>query len=236
MTNTIHATTEYNKFKFLKGNRKVLRDRVNALKESMLIETLLTPITVNENYEIIDGQHRFQALKELGKSINYIIQPGLTIKDAIRMNQNVKTWALKDYEHTHLTSENKNYIMFNEFKSKYKFGFNECLTLLTGSPHTHELPRFKNGELKITKLEEATHKAELIWLLSDLSPKGFRRRVFVYAMIHVLNNPNFIFSEFLVRLKRKPEDLKIRTTKYETLVDVENIYNKNRTNKIWLKD
>jgi len=236
MTNTIHETTDYGKFKPLKGNRKVLRERVNALKESMNIKTLLTPITVNENYEIGDGQHRFQALKELGKPIHYIIQPGININDAIRMNQNVKTWALKDYLNTHLTAKNKNYVIFNEFKSKYKFGFNECLTLLTGSPYSHELTRFRNGELKITKLEEATHKAELIWTLSDLFPNGFRRRVFVYAMIHVLNNPNFIFSEFLVRLKRKPEDLKIRTTKQDTLVDIENIYNKNRTNKIWLKD
>ncbi len=236
MTNTIHTAVDYNKFKPLIGNREVSRDRVNALKDSMRIKTLLTPITVNENYEIVDGQHRFQALKELNKPINYIIQSGVGIKDAIRMNQNVKTWALKDYANTHLTSKNKDYIIFNQFKSKYKFGFNECLTLLTGSPYSHELARFRNGELKITKLKEATHKAELIWSLSELFPSGFRRRVFVYAMIHVLNNPSFNFNEFLVRLKRKPEDLKIRTTKQETLVDIENIYNKNRTNKVWLKE
>ena len=37
---------------------------------------LFTVIIVNENYEIIDGQHRFEVIKELNLPLRYIICEG----------------------------------------------------------------------------------------------------------------------------------------------------------------
>jgi hypothetical protein len=54
-------------------------------------------LTVNENYEIIDGQHRFKAAQELGLPVNIIICPGYSIKDVQRLNANQKEWKLIDY-------------------------------------------------------------------------------------------------------------------------------------------
>ena len=42
----------------------------------MTEKLLMCPIIVNENYEIIDGQHRYSASKELGLPIRYIVGEG----------------------------------------------------------------------------------------------------------------------------------------------------------------
>jgi ParB-like chromosome segregation protein Spo0J len=70
----IYKTKEYNKFKILKGNRTIPRNRVEKIKQSIEeVGCIINPIIVNENYEIIDGQGRFTALQESDKDIYYII-------------------------------------------------------------------------------------------------------------------------------------------------------------------
>ena len=60
----IYATTDYDKFKFLEGNRKLRLNNLEKMRESMIEEQLVIPICVNENFEIIDGQHRYTICKE----------------------------------------------------------------------------------------------------------------------------------------------------------------------------
>lgn len=61
------VTSDYFRFKILDGNRDVLKSHVNKIKESMKKFGWIGPgIIVNEKFEIIDGQTRFYAAKELG--------------------------------------------------------------------------------------------------------------------------------------------------------------------------
>ena len=53
-------------FKKIKGNRIVNKSNLNAIITSMEQQQLVSPIMINEKFEIIDGQHRFEACKELG--------------------------------------------------------------------------------------------------------------------------------------------------------------------------
>ena len=62
--NHVLSTTDYAKFKTLQGNRDVNKLHVSRLKESFKTAYLLSPIVVNQYYEIIDGQHRYEAAKE----------------------------------------------------------------------------------------------------------------------------------------------------------------------------
>ena len=61
----ILTTREYSIFKTIEGNRNISLLHLNRLRESMLEKHLFTVIVVNENMEIIDGQHRFTISKEL---------------------------------------------------------------------------------------------------------------------------------------------------------------------------
>jgi hypothetical protein len=59
--------------------------------------------------EVIDGQGRLQALRELGKPIEYIVIKGLGIKECLFMNINQEKWTMQDYIKSHAELGNVNY-------------------------------------------------------------------------------------------------------------------------------
>ena len=94
----IKVTNEYDKFKKLKGNRAVTEKRKEKIKNSILkVGYITSPILVNDKYEIIDGQGRFEALKELQLPIEYIIQDNIGITECVAMNIHQTNWSLLDY-------------------------------------------------------------------------------------------------------------------------------------------
>ena len=72
----IYETTDYSKFKKLKGNRdpKTAKKIVNSINE---VGYVLDPILINEKDEIIDGQNRFEAVMQLGLPVVYVKQDGI---------------------------------------------------------------------------------------------------------------------------------------------------------------
>ena len=69
-SNQVHTTTDYFLFKPIDGNRNKNLLHINRLKKSMSENYLFTVIIVNEKYEIIDGQHRFDVIQDLKHSLS----------------------------------------------------------------------------------------------------------------------------------------------------------------------
>jgi len=85
----IRKTTNYEIFTFREDNRekidkKHLARLVESIKSRNLLE--LRPIMVNEKLEIVDGQHRLLAAKQLGYEIYYQKEENLDCADIVRMN------------------------------------------------------------------------------------------------------------------------------------------------------
>ena len=70
--NVIHITRDYSMFKSVKGNRAIDKGHVQKLIREMKKKDLDLPIFINENDEVVDGQHTLQARKELGRPVRYI--------------------------------------------------------------------------------------------------------------------------------------------------------------------
>lgn len=86
------VTNDYSIFKPAK-NRNVDARKVAKKKESIAQINLQQPIIVNRRMQIVDGQHRFQALKELGMPINYIVSYNWrTDEDTATMNNTQDSW------------------------------------------------------------------------------------------------------------------------------------------------
>lgn len=73
--NIIHKSYDYDKFKFVKYNRNICQK--NLAKLIKLNEERgrfhLFPIVVDKELNIIDGQHRYEASKQLSVPIHYVI-------------------------------------------------------------------------------------------------------------------------------------------------------------------
>lgn len=231
----VHTTTDYFLFKSIDGNRNMSELHLTRLKKSMSENYLFTVIIVNENYEIIDGQHRFECIKELGLPLNYIVCKGYGLNEVHILNQNAKIWNADDYLEGYCNLNMKDYLVYREFKRKYRIGHSECMGLLTGVGIIGaNYKSFHNGQFKITHLEEATNVMECV-LQCETYYKGARRKSFIYTMSKLLKNENFNFSEFIQKLKLQPSALRdcINVNQYKSLI--EEIYNYKRRNKVNLR-
>lgn len=95
----MNKTTNYKQFKFRNDNReKIDPSHLKVLAQSIKTRNLLEhkPIIVNENMEIIDGQHRLLAAEQLGVPIYYVVEKDISLKDLIHL-QTQKNWRMADY-------------------------------------------------------------------------------------------------------------------------------------------
>lgn len=183
----VYKTNEYDKFTLVKGNRGVNPSHVKKLKESMLqinlLETL--PILVNEDLEIIDGQHRFEAARELGLPIFYTVRDGATLSDVILLNANNKPWHTIDYLNSHIERGKRQYEVVKNFMDYYGIPISVTLTLL----NTHYNKRgdllrsFKDGTYQVSDLSSAKEFADELVKYKPYLEKGtFRSREFIYGV------------------------------------------------------
>jgi len=125
----IYKTFDYGKFKLVKGNRKVKTFQVNRLKASYQKGQIPVPLIVNQSYEIIDGQHRLEAIRQLEFPVAYTIIEGLGIKDIQILNTQQKNWSMDDHLKCWVERGKKMYIDYDE-KIHQKFNFDHVTKLL----------------------------------------------------------------------------------------------------------
>lgn len=128
-------TINYEQFKFRKDNRNCIdQAHVKRLIESIRAKNLLElrPILVNKHYEVIDGQHRLEAAKELGVEIYYNIEEDLTAGDIITLNIN-KQWTLADFLNFYVQNGYDEYIKFKAFMDKNAITARVALNLCLGT-------------------------------------------------------------------------------------------------------
>ena len=102
-------TTDYSKFKKARGNRPVDETHVQQLKKLIAEKDLYDPIRVNQNMEVIDGQHTLQARKELDKVVPYIIINSDDPLDVARLNTGRKNWSMEAYLNHHCARNKMDY-------------------------------------------------------------------------------------------------------------------------------
>ena len=233
-SNQVHTTKDYFLFKPIDGNRNKNLLHLNRLKKSMEKTYLFTVIIVNEKYEIIDGQHRFEVIKELGLPLHYIVCEGYGINEVHVLNQNSKTWNADDYLAGYISLGYPDYIKYAEFKEKYKLGHFECMTMLANSANKLSIDIFYSGNFKIHSLQQAESTIKKI-LLVEPYYSGVRRRIFIFTMMGLFKNPNFQFTEFLQKLKLQPTALQDCPSVESYKMLIEEIYNYRRREKVNLR-
>ena len=225
----VYTTKNYNSFSFLGNNRMVSKSHVGKIIESMKKSRLMSPILVNENRQIIDGQHRFLAQKELKLSVPFIVKKGYGEKETQILNTNTKNWSLVDWESYYCNKNIKDYHIFREFRKKYKFDFESTQHLLTKKESCgHNLNIFREGLLAVSSLKYAVDSAEKIISVGEYF-KDYKDRYFLRAMMHCFNVSEYNHKRMLRKLSYQGNSLVKCVDKKSYLRLIEDIYNfKNR--------
>ena len=134
VTGSTYKTSNYELFTRLEGNRPVLSNRVTKIKGSITKNGyIFNPIVVNEKMEIIDGQGRFEALKMLGRPIDYVIAEGAGLQECIALNASGTIWTITDYINSYCEMGNENYIRLRDIMNEFpEMGTPPKIMIITG--------------------------------------------------------------------------------------------------------
>lgn len=198
------TTKDYNIFKEIKGNRDINKSRVTHLKKLMEKNgnrTDILPVIVNSKMQVLDGQHRLEALKQLGWEVGYVVETG-NIETVRAINQGAKAWNWRDIATSYMKSGNKNYSNLLWVIDHYKLRFNPALRLVSveiGNDRGMLRSRFYEGELASRPIEviadEAAHVNEVTAHLKD------DRALVQSAIIRLMRHPEYDTK----RMARKAE-------------------------------
>ena len=162
----IYKTFDYDKFTLIKGNRKIKTFQVNRLKASYEKGQIPVPLIVNKSFEIIDGQHRREAIRQLNLPLPYMIINDADIKEVQALNMRQKNWNMNDHLKCYVERGLEMYIKYNEeIHNRFYFDHMFNITMIKGkhsnighkptsSPEwKSEVEKFQDGEFNATDQE-----------------------------------------------------------------------------------
>ena len=215
----ILKTVNYDIFKMVKGNRRVNQTNYSKIIKSMKEEQLIIPIVVNENYEIIDGQHRFLACKDLGKPIYYFIVSGYGLDQVKRANIASTNWRKEDYLEMFISEGNKSYIEFEEIRQRYDLSTGNLLKIFSIVQHkqlTRISYEFEEGIFSLHGKEEVL---SFLTSLEDFNFfKFYKNTNFVTAFIKLYFKSEYEHDRMKGKLVHYRSTLEKRTTSDDYLV------------------
>ena len=235
MKRTVRITKNYEQFSFIKGNRIIKTSHLNKIIGSMEKKYIPNPIIVNENYEILDGQHRFEAVKKLGLPLYYMVTDGWNLDDVRTANIIVKGWSYGDYIHSYKeleTTDTGPYTIMDWFIRKYGISSECTLKILGKHKSSGKLTdEFKAGKLEIGSIQKATSFANF---LMNIKPywASYRKRAFITAIQAMDEDARFSRKTFLSKLDRHSMKMRECTNALDYMDVIEYVYNCGSRNKI----
>ena len=252
VSDVIYETTDLSIFKFMKeGNRPIDLDHVKQLKERMGEKFLRTIIIVNKFMEIIEGQHRYSAIKRINEdnvikglpliSIEFVVCENYGVEECCEYNGKGKNWTNKNITEGGKILKIEEYEIYDEFVKKYNLPHNVTIGLLTGeTTNAKNSYEFKNLKLKIVDINSSLDKANKIVEIvnTGIIPIGKSDQpisVFGLALLDIFNVEGYDHNRMVSKCKeyvqRENKSLRRLTNITEPLIEFEDIYNHKEKSK-----
>jgi uncharacterized protein with PIN domain len=230
-------TKDYQQFNKAAGNRDLIQLHVERLKASMEQEYLMSPIIVNEKMEIIDGQHRFEAARQLNLPIRFIKVRGYALSQMQQMNALSKDWGLVDHIKAHADLGNTNFKQLMRYiKGQTENHPLSVIMTSLGLQGSNTYDKLKTGSYRHDEKREA-QSLRVLESVEKMRPfyKGANRSNFVHAIMHLRKHDVFDVELFIDKLSKYSSLMVDCTTRARYIDLIEHIYNYKSRNKVSLK-
>lgn len=232
----IYSTINYDRFRFREDNRTVKENNVTAKMESILNMGQRQPITVDQDYYVIDGQHRLEACRRLNIPVLFLVEQRMTSTTEIAELQSTSVkWNVADYTKSFSATGDENYKLYRRFSEKYPEFSHTCRILMLSNKSVRNKTDeqvFKSGSFQVKSYTKAVDIAEKLRELSQFY-KGFNKRGFVCAMIHMLQHPHFDFSRLLRKMPKRCKEIMDFSRTEDYLDTLQDVYNWKETKKVY---
>lgn len=227
----IKSTRKYDMFKELKGNREVSPTRVNKIIDSInSVGYITSPIIVNENYEVIDGQGRLKALQFLKLPVEYIVHKGAGIEQCLSMNINQSNWTIRDYIKSYADRGNQSYIYLQSLIDEYKTISVLAVIMATQGGTSKVTGRVYHGALEITEYDYNKAKERLDYLIEVVSYFRFKngaKSYLEYAILICQQIESINLNRLKERLKEDSSIMRRWNSIATCMQSIEEVYNVN---------
>lgn len=228
----VYKTYDYDKFKFILGNRIVKQQKVEMLISAMLVEDAKIPILVTKDFEVIDGQHRLKARMALGLPVYYMITEAPANAQSIINSTRVQTpFSPATIVTLHAEAGNENYLILQKFMDKYNLTATTAVNILSGKNSSLNSTQvgtpFHDGEfvpVNITESEKLMDFIDDVYKSSGKSPI-VKHKNFMVALRAALKIEGFKKETFLKNVKSRPDKLDARATARQYRDIIHEVYN-----------
>lgn len=160
-------TTDYDRFVPIMSNRELDKRHVMNLQRSIKQRNLLMvrPIIVNENMEVIDGQHRLAAAQMIDEPVYYLQVKGLTQQDLAVLNTHQKNWSVMDFVNFYTLQGVPEYKNLSRLCNKYPLMKPTVMLRMVGYGN-----KVREGKINISNLPKAEIICDTVYKLLN---RGF---------------------------------------------------------------
>lgn len=187
----ILSSKNYGIFKPYPLNRPISRNLVEILKISIGKNNMLRfqPIVVNDKMQVMDGQHRLEACREIGETVWYVKNEKMTVQDMIDINTAKAGWTYDDYLILYCKEGYEEYLKLKKLMDKYKLGLKSFLHFTDNNKmNMTSNPRlvFNEGKYVLLPLEVIENTID-----NFLSYKNLVKDICTYENKSFLNSQGF---------------------------------------------
>lgn len=237
--NKIYITDDYERFSSIDGNRSIKDGRVKKIINSIkAVGYIPVPILVNEYYQIIDGQGRFEALKKLNQPVYYMKINGIGINECIYMNINQQNWSTDDYIESYASRGYKSFIYLQSLIRSYKKLFRSRVIAYAATGCTNCTHDIKHGTISISKESYDNANYALSWLISFkniIDKIEGRNENFYFALLYCYKEHCIDNDRMLQKFNKYQYKLSVVGNLEQALRQVEMIYNFRQADKIYIE-
>jgi hypothetical protein len=245
MLTPIFTTTNYSMFGHIGGNRCLDTSNLSKIKQSIskkhiatnAVICILDPDDTIKPLKMVDGQHRFEACKDLNIPVSYVIDSSLSMSTVLNtitlLNTASKEWDVSDFMNSESQKGNQNYALYEKVYNSFKSTFDhESLFFIlnndknrNGNKISYE--SFKNGDLQF----DQSDYNYLMQRLSDISKFNYYnnlggKRYYQKALNLLLNTKGFNMNQMLSKIQLRQSTINKCTTVDGALRQLaDNIYN-----------
>lgn len=232
----VYRTIDYAKFKTLKGNREISESWVKGIEDSISeIGFRGCPICVNKHFEIINGQHRLEACRQLGIPVDYVFDAEAGRKEMQFVNTSQHNWRYINYVDSFAAYGLKEFVTLKRLCDKFMgVVVFDAITMSCGmGQYKNGDHSVKDGTFKLLRpLKDVEADLEMLYRVCD----GYRNkkrgawREFQQAALFAMTCKNADkrrLEDTLRKIMVSPDYAILASTMKLNIDEIEKAYNKN---------
>lgn len=225
----ILKTKNYDAFKCITSNREVDKNHIKKLVDSIAHKNLLhiNPIIVDSDMNVIDGQHRLEACRQLEVEVHYVVSGAIKKEDLKRLNSVQKSWTIMDYINYFTIEGIPEYKTFSNLINQFpKVKVSTLMDLVSKGRWNNQM---KEGVVVIDNLDQAI---DICKKLDELAAKDYPfvyGSAFIRAFKKIMNTEGFDWPYLNEKIERYPRKFQKCHSTEEYLKMTEELYNYERS-------